>query len=169
MTVSRLLSDQLYNWSDTPDETVVGYIAKTTQGPDPGSAAFGTSPARIADRTLQTLRKTGLSVRQRTWARPQVLPFGQPGGRAARDGLRARGSPRTGREGSGEPPARPADPQRDLPGQPRTASSSRTLVGNTDVSRPGHPRPPSGHRGRQHDPGPAEGRVAGGVHHGGVQ
>ena len=169
MTASRLLSDQLYNWSDTHHEKILGRVAKTTQGPDPGSAAFGTSPARIADRTLQTLRKAGLSVRQRTRARPQVLPVGQPDGRPARDGLRARGSPRTGRGGPGKPPARPADTQRDLPDQPRTASSSRTLVGNTDVSRPGHPRPPSGHRGRQHDPGPAEGRVAGGVHHGGVQ
>jgi hypothetical protein len=169
MIIRRLLSDQLYNWSDIYDETVVSHIAKTAECPDPGPAAPGTPPARIVDRTLQTLRKAGLSLRQRTRARPQVLPVGQPDGRPARDGLRASRSPRTGRGGTGEPPARPADTERDLPDQPRTASSSRTPVGNTDVFRPGHPRPPGGHGGRQHDPRPAEGRAAGGVYHGGAQ
>ena len=169
MTVSRLLSDQLYNWSDTHDGTVVSHVAKTAECPDPGPAAPGTPPARLVDRTLQTLREAGLSVCQRTRARPQVLPVGQPDGQPARDGLRASGSPRAGRGGPGEPPARPADTQQDLRYQPRTASSSRTPIGNTDVSRPGHPRPSGGHGGRQHDPGPAEGRAAGAVHHGGVQ
>jgi hypothetical protein len=169
MIIRRLLSDQLYNWSDIYGETVVSRIAKTAECPDPGPAAPGTPPARIVDRTLQTLRKAGLSVCQRTRARPQVLPVGQPDGQPAGDGLRTGGSPRTGRRRAGEPPARPADTQRDLRYQSRTASSSRTPVGNTDVSRLGHPRPPGGHGGRQYDPRPAEGRAVGGVHHGGVQ
>jgi hypothetical protein len=169
MIVRMLLSDQLYNWSDNYDETALSRVAKTAECPDPGPAAPGTPPARIVDRALQTLRKAGLSVRQRTRPRPQVLPVGQPDGRPARDGLRASRAPRTGRGRSGEPPARPADTQRDLPDKPRIASSSRTPVGNRDVSRPGHLRPSGGHGGRQHDPRPAEGRAAGGVHHGGVQ
>lgn len=97
MNKIRILSDQLYNWSEIEPFRFHCHTAPATpnSGQATASARALHSP-RFVDRTLQTLWQTGLQVRPRSWAWPQVLFVGQPAWRSAPDGLRPGGVRSTG-------------------------------------------------------------------------
>jgi len=123
-------SDQLYNWS--ANERVHSCIAPSapssgqTSGPDraPHFSWF-------AHRAIQTLRQSRLqmSARRGSWAK--VLPFGQPGRRPTRDGLRPGGIFPAGLQLFAELPESPPGAGADMQYQPRVvAASSEVLIGN---------------------------------------
>ena len=97
MSKETIISDQLYNWSENEPFRSSCHPAPATSGPGQAAAPARTLySARFVDRTLQTLWQTGLQVRPRSWARPQVLFIGQSAWHSAADGLRPGGVRSTG-------------------------------------------------------------------------
>ena len=98
MNKKKILSDQLYNWSDNEPFRFLSWRADpATSGPGQAAATARTVySAGFVDRTLQTLWQTGLQVRSGSRARAQVLSVGQPTRRTTPDGLRAGGVLSTG-------------------------------------------------------------------------
>ncbi len=120
MTFYILLSDQLYTWSDIDARQTFHQPATAPQNTPAATTPFGRHPARLPDRTLQTLRKTGLQVRQRPWPRPQILSLHQSHRRTTPDGLRTPGLPGAGHSVPEQSSTRPCHHGRDLRHQPRT-------------------------------------------------
>lgn len=91
MNKNRILSDQLYNWSDDEPFRFASCRA------DPATSGSGQAAARartlysagFVDRTLQTLWQTGVQVCSGSRARAQILSFGQSARRSTPNGLRA--------------------------------------------------------------------------------
>lgn len=90
MPNNEIHSDQLYDWSGfgCPHRFFISPARRARQRT---GRAPTTRPAGILDRTLQTLWQPQLQMPagQRPW--PQILPFRQPIGRTAPNGLRAGG------------------------------------------------------------------------------
>ena len=90
MPCDTLDSDQLYNWSAR--ERVHSRIAPSApssgQTNDPDRAPYF---SRLAHRALQALRQSRLQMSAGPGSWAKVLPFGQPGRRPTRDGLRPGG------------------------------------------------------------------------------
>ena len=155
MKVSGPLSDQLYTWSDIHAEQELRHPAATPQNTFTPAPPFGSRAARVAHRALQTLRQTGLQVRQRPRSRPQVLPLSQSHRCAATDGLRASGHSDPSGRVSGQLPAHPRGPRRALCDQLRTAPPPRGVLSHAGERRPhgAHRDPrsfPCCHPHRQH-------------------
>src|SRR5260370_16310472 len=88
MYFSPVESDQLDTWSDiNEEERACCQPEKTPSSPTTSTAPAQGDPARLADRTLQTLRQARMQVRRRPWSWTQVLPFGELSRLAAADGL----------------------------------------------------------------------------------
>src|SRR5262245_62967825 len=114
MYLSRLLSDQLYTWSDENGKRVRCRLEKTPpRAPAPVAPAPG-DPARLTDRAVQTLRQTGVQMRRGSRPWPQVLPFGEPPGLAATNGLCAAGGTRSSCGVRCQLPPRPRDLRSDF-------------------------------------------------------
>jgi len=159
MHAKERLSDQYYDWSDTSyRKSPAARPATRDKAVGETVASLGGSLAGFADRALQALLQTGMQVRSRTGAWAEVLPFDQPGGSAAADGLRALRVPATGAAVCKELSAGSRNTETDLRGKPRVAATTETTVerlgechGNNDA---GELVPTGyGHRsGRQHAP-----------------
>src|SRR6266851_585280 len=122
MYFSQLESDQLYTWSDHNGKRARCQLEKTpSSSPAPTAPAQG-DPARLADRALQTLRQAGVQMRRRSRPWPQVLPFGEPPGLAATNGLCAAGVSRPDCRVRRQLPPSPRDIRGDLRDQPRTTA-----------------------------------------------
>src|SRR5258707_2654407 len=121
MSTQRVVSDQLFNWSDHADNTDRRLAPTPRHAVAPTPAAEG-NPAWLADRALQTLRQTGLPLRQGTRAWPQVLSVGELPRRATPDGVRAAGVLRADQRIRGQLPAGPRNPRADLRDQSRVAA-----------------------------------------------
>src|SRR5579871_1628794 len=97
MYFSQLKSDQLYTWSDETGKRARCQLEKTpSSSPTPTAPAQG-DPARLADRTLQTLRQARVQMRRRPRPWSQVLSVGEPPGHTATNGLCAAGVSRSDR------------------------------------------------------------------------
>src|SRR3989442_9792676 len=118
MSTYRVVSDQLVNWSDRADHTDRRLAPTPHRAGAPTPAAEG-NPAGLADRALQTLRQTGVPLRQGARAWPQVLSVGELSRRATADGVRAAGVSRADYRVRGQLPAGPRDPRADLRDQSR--------------------------------------------------
>jgi hypothetical protein len=124
MDESRIISDQLYNWSDHEPSRFCCCVASTT--PSTGQA---TGPARtvhspwIVDRTLQTLRQSWLQVcpGSRSWA--QVLFVDQSARRSTADGLLANAVHSTGLRVPPQLPASASTAGADLQSQSRVITA----------------------------------------------
>src|ERR1700730_14146192 len=146
MSTHRVVSDQLVNWSDHADPTDRRLAPTPRHAVTPTPAAEG-DPAGLADRALQTLRQTGVPLRQGARAWPQVLSVGELPPGATADGVRAAGVSRTDDRVRGQLPAGPRDPRADLRDQSRTAAPTRGAL--TRRHGPGTvPRPHPDRRGR---------------------
>lgn len=120
-------SDQLNKWS--ANERFHSDTANTSSGLGSTTRATPTlHPARFPHRALQALRQSGMPLSTRTWPRSQVLPFGQSGRRAPRDGLRPRRLFPASRRVSGQLSERAATTRKDLQSQSRTPTPSRSLL-----------------------------------------
>src|SRR3984893_12287382 len=98
MNKNRILSGQLYDWSDNEPFRFLSWRADPAT-PSSGQAAATARTvysAGFVDRTLQTLWQTGLQVCPGPRARAQVLSIGQPTRRTTPNGLRAGGVLSTG-------------------------------------------------------------------------
>ena len=135
MKRNKLLSDQLLKWSDEYAKTVYRVLEATANGSGPSVALAAGCAARVLDRTLQTLWKTGLPVcaRARAWA--QVLSLRQPIWRIPSGRLRSPELPQRGRTVPGELSSDQGNPQGDFRYQFRTATPQGAVVGNQDVLR----------------------------------
>ena len=92
MSVPRLLSDHVYDWSARSIQQVILGIAQAPTEFVARAAAIGCDLARLADRALQTLWQARLQMRRRPRSWPQVLPVGELSRPAAANGLCAAGS-----------------------------------------------------------------------------
>lgn len=128
MSVPRLLSDHVYDWSARSIQQVILGIAQAPTEFVARAAAIGCDLARLVDRALQALRQTGLQMRRGPRSRPEVLPVSELSRRTAADGLRAAGrcccNPHVSRQLS--PGAGSA--RRDLFDQPRVIAAPRGAV-----------------------------------------
>lgn len=105
----ELVSDQLFTWSDNYAKPLDHSTQTSAQATAAQASTVGCRSARLADRTLQTLRQTGLQVRNRSGAWSEVLPVGKPYRCSTRHGLRSTGHTATG----GTVPCQlPQDPRR---------------------------------------------------------
>ena len=123
MYLSRLLSDQLYTWSDENRERARYQPEKAPPSALPAVAAAQGSPAWLADRALQALRQARVQVRRRSRPWSQVLSFGEPLGLAATDGLCAAGISHPGCRIHRQLSPSPRNLGSDLGDQPRTPAS----------------------------------------------
>lgn len=157
-----ILSDHYDNWSDK-------YAIQCVFTPTAPSALRRVALLTIdfsgfSGGALQTLWKSRLQVSSGAGTRPQVLPFGQSQRRSTRDGLCAFGLGRRSASGSGALSQGSSDSGRGLSDQPRTPETSRTPLGEKDVSARDsdhhlHQHQPGGDTGRQHARGLPEIRL----------
>jgi hypothetical protein len=119
MDESRIISDQLYNWSDHEPPPFCGCVAPTTSSTGQATGPVRTvhSP-RVLDRTLQTLRQSWLQVCSGTRSWTQILFINQPARHSTADGLRANGAHSAGQRVPPQLPASAATAGADL--QPKS-------------------------------------------------
>jgi len=171
MKRGRLISDQLYKWSDTYEESICHIIAQKTKGPGPSATARGGHPARISNRTLQAMWKTWLPLcpRARTWA--QILSFHQPNREKSSDGLYPPRLLRTSQNLSGELPSHQRNPERNLRYQLGTSQPQRETIRIEHVFQPccrhRHRHRRSRHIGCQYDQRAIKEYATGNFTHGG--
>src|SRR5664280_1395083 len=122
MYFTRVESDQLYTWSDKNGKPACCRLEKTPPSPPAPTAPAQGDPARLADRTLQTLWQARVQMRRRPRPWPQILPFGEPPGLAATNGLCAAGVSRPDYRVYRQLPPGPRDLRSHLRDQPRTAA-----------------------------------------------
>lgn len=162
MKKDRLLSDQLYTWSDIHEESIYHIAAQKKKDSCPPTTICRGRSARISDRTLQEMRKTGLSVRRRARAWPQILSFGKPNGEKPSDGLHPSGLLRASRNLPGELSSNQRSPERNLRYQLRTSPAQREAVGHAHgfwhCCKHRYRR--GRHTGRQYDHRTAKGSLA---------
>src|SRR4029450_11331512 len=115
-------SDQLYTWSDKNGKPAYRHLEKTPSSPPTPTAAAQGDPAWLADRALQALWQAGVQMRRRPRPWPQILPFGEPPGLAATNGLCAAGVSRSDYRVHCQLPPGARDLRSDLRDQPRTAA-----------------------------------------------
>ena len=169
MKKDRLISDQLYTWSDIYEESIRHIITQKTKSSGPPTTAHGGHPSRVSDRTLQEMWKTWLPLcqRARTWA--QILSFDKPNREKPSDGLYPPGLLRTSRSLPGELSINQRNPNRNLCDQLRTSQPQRETVRIKHVSQPccRHRHRRGRHVGCQYDQRTIKGRAAGNFTHGG--
>lgn len=169
MKKNRLISDQLYKWSDTYEESICHIITQKKKGPGPSATAHRGHPSRISNRTLQEMWETWLPLcqRARTWA--QILSFHQPNREKSSDGLYPPRLLRTSRSLSGELPSHQRNPKRNLCDQLRTSQPQRETVRIKHVFQPccRHRHRRGRHVGCQHDQRTIKECVTGNFTHGG--
>jgi hypothetical protein len=132
MNWPRILSDQLFTWSDTYDQQIPIHLAKTPPSTPAQAPASGSHPPRLSHRTLQALWQAWLQVRQGPRSRSQVLPFRKLSPFAPANGLCAAGVSRPDQEVSYQLSARSRDLRGDLRDQSRTAAPARGALRNHD-------------------------------------
>jgi hypothetical protein len=121
----RLISDQLYTWSDDFTGKILCRLAKTSPFTATAIAPTNRDPPWLAHRALQTLWQTGLQVRQRPGARAQVLSIGKLSGLSTSHGLCTAGVLRSDHRIPCQLPTNPRDLRGDLRDQPRATTASR--------------------------------------------
>ena len=136
MDLTAVQSDQLYTWSDEYRERASCYLEKTSPNAFAQVAPAHGDPARLADRALQVLRQARVQMRRgpRPW--PQVLPFGEPPGLAATNGLCAAGGACSSRGVRSQLPPSPRDLRNDFRDQPRTIAPPRGALKGRSCVRP---------------------------------
>ncbi len=149
MTSHRPLSDQLYTWSASYAGQNLFQPATAPQSPPAGTTPFGRHPTRLFNRTLQTLRKTRLQMRQRPWPRSKILSLHQSNRRTPSDGLRTPGLSGASQTIPGQSSTRPDHLGRDLRHQSRTPAPPGEALKGAAGERNGqyahrHPRYSSG-------------------------
>jgi len=169
MKKNRLVSDQLYKWSDIYEESICHIITQKKKSPCSPATARRGHPSRISDRTLQEMWKARLPVRQGAGTRAQVLSFDKPSREKPSDGLCPPGLLRASRGLSGELSSNQGNPERNLRYQLRTSQPQTEVVGNTHVFRHcyRHRHRRGRHVGCQYDHRTVKGSVAGNFKYGG--
>src|SRR4029450_86353 len=122
MYFPRVESDQLYTWSDKNGKPACRHLEKTPSSPPTPTALAQGDPAWLADRALQALWQAGVQMRRRPRPWPQILPFGEPPGLAATNGLCAARVSRSDYRVHCQLPPGARDLRGDLRDQPRTAA-----------------------------------------------
>src|SRR5260370_34091026 len=124
MYLYPLESDQLNTWSDKNGKRACCRLEETSRSASAPVASAQVDSARLADRALQTLWQAGVQMRRRSRPWPQVLPFGEPSGLAAANGLCAAGVSRPACRVRRQLPPSPRKLRSDLGDQPRTVAPS---------------------------------------------
>jgi hypothetical protein len=167
----RLLSDQLFKWSDTYEESICHITTQKKKSPGPPTTARRGHPSRVSDRTLQEMWKTRLPVCQRTGTRAQILSFDKPNREKPSDGLYPPGLLRAGRSLPGELSINQGNPERNLRYQLRASQPQREAIGNKHAfwrcHRHRHRHRRGRHVGCQYDRRTVKGSVAGNFKYGG--
>jgi len=168
MKKDRLLSDQLYMWSDSYEKSICCTFTEKTKSIGPATTSYGSHSSRVSDRTLQKMWKSWLPVCQRTRTWAQILSFHKSNEKKSSDGLCPSELSRASRSLPGELSINQGNPQRNLRYQLRTSASQGAIVGNKYVLR--HYR--HKHRrysgvGCQYDQGIVKGSAGGNSKHGG--
>src|SRR6266852_2402179 len=122
MYFPRVESDQLYTWSEKNGKPACCRLEKTPSSPPTPTATAQGDPAWLADRALQALWQAGVQMRRRPRPWPQILPFGEPPGLAATNGLCAARVSRSDYRVHCQLPPGARDLRSDLRDQPRTAA-----------------------------------------------
>jgi hypothetical protein len=121
----RLISDQLYTWSDDFTGKIPCRLAKTPPFAAAAIAPTNRDPPWLAHRALQTLWQTWLQVRQGPGARSQVLSIRKLSGLSTSHGLCTAGVLRSDHRIPCQLPTNPRDLRGDLRDQPRATTASR--------------------------------------------
>lgn len=119
MPKNRILSDQLYNWSDIHGKKDKKSAPAKTKNTPSQAPAFADHSARIADRAIQALWQARMQMCGGTRSWSQVLPVHQSPWEEARDGLCPCRIPGKGASLFGELPQGQRNPRRTLRHQPR--------------------------------------------------
>jgi hypothetical protein len=128
----RLISDQLYTWSDDFTRKISCRLAKTPPVTAAAIAPTHRDPPWFAHRALQTLWQAWLQVCQRPGARSQVLSIGKLSGLSTSYGLCAAGVLRSDHRIPRQLPTNPRDLRGDLRDQPRATTASRGALRDRD-------------------------------------
>src|SRR6202030_1229441 len=115
-------SDQLNTWSDKNGKRACCRLEETSTSTSTPVAPAQVDSARLADRALQTLWQAGVQMCRRSRPWPQVLPFGEPSGLAAANGLCAAGVSRPDCRVRCQLPPSPRNFRSDLRDQPRAVA-----------------------------------------------
>jgi len=121
----RVVSDHVYDWSDTSIQQIIIRVAQAAAGVAAQGATVGCHAARLADRALQALRQAGLQMCRWSRPRPEVLPIGEFSWRAAANGLRAAGKSRGGPHARRQLPRGAHGDRGGLRDQPRAFTAPR--------------------------------------------
>jgi hypothetical protein len=132
-------SDQLYTWSDKNGKPAGYCLEKTSPSASAPVAPAQGDLARLADRALQTLRQARVQMRRRSGPWPQVLPFSEPSGLPATNGLCAARVSRPDCWVRGQLSPRPRDLRSDLRDQPRTAAPPGGILSGRHERSAFHP------------------------------
>jgi hypothetical protein len=132
MTSPRILSDQLFTWSDRRGRKIHIRVEKAPPGTSAQTSLPDRHPARLSYRTLQALWQAGLQMREGSWSRPQVLPVCELSPYTPANGVRTARVLPADQEVSYELSARSRDLRRDLRDQSRTAAQARGALRNPD-------------------------------------
>jgi hypothetical protein len=164
MNGQRLLSDQLYMWSDSGGRRTFLHSQKTPQTTAAQTTTAGVHPARLANRALQTLRQARVQMRQWSRTRSQVLSVGELSWQSATDGLRSAGRSRRNQRAPRQLPSGPRDLRGDLRDQPRIAAAPRGALNGdgepgSNVAQRSHRLPVWRRAPRQHARGLARRRA----------
>ena len=127
MYLYRLLSDQLYTWSDGSAQTIDRRLAQTPSSAAASTAAARCHPAWLSHRALQTLWQAGMQVcRGRGHGPKYYLSVSYPGLRPQMDTSTA--VLRPGHRVAGQLPASSRAFRADLRDQPRTPAPPRVAL-----------------------------------------
>lgn len=135
MSKNKVQSDQLYDWSDNHATNNHQNSPPKTKNTPSQASPFAGHAAWLTDRTVQALRQARMQMRERTRSWPQVLPIHQPVREEARNGLRPRGVPRTGKNLFAELSPRQRNPGRTLLHLPRAFAPQGTFLDGCFTNR----------------------------------
>lgn len=168
MKKDRLLSGQLYTWSDNYEKSICRISTEKTKSSGPATTGYGSRSSRFPDRTLQKMWKSWLSVCQRTRAWAQILSFHKSNEKKPSDGLCPPELSRASRSLPDELPSYQRNPQRNLCYQLRAPAAQRAIVENKYVFRHyRHKHRRCSRVGCQYDQGIVKGSAGGNSKHGG--
>lgn len=124
-TLSGLVSDQLYTWSDEYTKGICCRTAKAPQRTCAPTTAAQIDFARVHHRAVQAMRQAGMQMRRRPGAWPQVLSLSELSGPATANELCAAGGLRRSGGVYRQLSPEPRDSGDNLRDQPRIAAPSR--------------------------------------------
>ncbi len=133
MKTGLISSDQSDGWSVRFPRFPYAFAATKANGAPSPTSTVGFRSPRLADRTLQALRQSGLQMRAGAWPWTQILPLCQHAEIQAANELCSSRISRTGVSVLDQLPESSSNPRRGLRDQSRTSAPQRAVADNEQL------------------------------------